>query len=88
MVDSFNLKGIGGDAPNLKKIVGDAQCEKYGGHCWDRIPLAFLGPGESWANDALSSLSGGKSINACLEALTNDPFPLEVEIEYEYECIQ
>jgi hypothetical protein len=78
MVDSFNLKGIG----------GDAQCEKYGGHCWDRIPLAFLAPGESWVNDALSSLTGGKSINACLEALTNDPFPLEVEIEYEYECMQ
>ncbi|MCJ7662665.1 MAG: hypothetical protein MUO24_00325 [Desulfobacterales bacterium] len=88
MVDSFNLKGIGGNASNLKGVRGDAQCEKYGGHCWDRIPLAFLAPGESWVNDVLSSLTSGKSINACLEALTNDPFPLEVEIEYEYECIQ
>jgi len=78
MVDSFNLKGIG----------GDAQCEKYGGHCWDRIPLAFLAPGESWGNAAVFNLTRGRSINACLEALTNDPFPLEIEIEYEYECIQ
>jgi hypothetical protein len=78
LVDSFNLKGIG----------GAEQCKKYGGHCWDRVPLAFLAPGESWVNDALSSLTGGKSIYGCLEALTNDPFPPEVEIEYEYECMQ
>jgi hypothetical protein len=86
--DASNLKGTGGDASNLKGVRGDAQCEKYGGLCWDRIPLAFLAPGESWVNDTLSSLTGGKSINVCLEALTNDPFPLEIEIEYEYECMQ
>jgi hypothetical protein len=78
LVDTFNIKGIG----------DDAECEKYGGLCWDRVPLTFLAPGESWGNTALISLAGGRSINACLEALTNDPFPLEIEIEYEYECIQ
>jgi hypothetical protein len=78
LVDSFNLKGVG----------GEARCEKYGGHCWDLIPLAFLAPGESWVNTALISLNGGRSINACLEPLTNDTFPLEIEIEYEYECLQ
>jgi hypothetical protein len=36
----------------------------------------------------LSSLNGGTVINACLEPLTNDAFPLEIEIEYEYECLQ
>ena len=87
LVDSFNLKGVVG-ASNLKGISGDAKCEKYGGHCWELIPLAFLAPGESWVNTALISLNGGRSINACLEALTNDTFPLEIEIEYEYECLQ
>ncbi len=78
LVDSFNLKGIS----------GDAKCEKYGNHCWELIPLAFLAPGESWVNAALISLNGGRSINACLEALTNDTFPPEIEIEYGYECLQ
>ncbi len=78
LVDTFNIKGIG----------DDAECEKYGGLCWDRVPLTFLAPGESWGNTALISLTGGRSINACLEALTNDPFPAEIEIEYEYECLQ
>jgi hypothetical protein len=87
LVDSFNLKGVGG-ASNLKGISGDAKCEKYGNHCWELIPLAFLAPGESWDNTALISLTRGRSINACLEALTNDPFPLEIEIGYEYECLQ
>ena len=88
MVDAFNIKGIGGDASNLKVTGGDAQCEKYGGLCWDRVPLTFLAPGESWGNAALINLTRGMSINACLEAQTNDPFPLEIEIEYEYECLQ
>jgi hypothetical protein len=88
MVDSFNLKGIGGDASNLKATEGDAQCAKYGGLCWDRIPLAFLAPGESWVNIAVIGLNSGRSINVCLEPLTNDPFPQEIEIEYEYECLQ
>jgi hypothetical protein len=78
IADSFNLKGIG----------GGALCEKYGDHCWNLLPAAVLGPGNSWSNIVLTSLNSGKSINACLEALTNDPFPLEVEIEYEYECIK
>ncbi|OGP94852.1 MAG: hypothetical protein A2Z19_03070 [Deltaproteobacteria bacterium RBG_16_54_18] len=78
LVDSFNLKGI----------EGNARCEKYGGHCWDLVPKAFLKPGESWVNTALSSLNGGNGINACLEPLNNDAFPLEIEIEFEYECMQ
>ncbi|MCJ7547990.1 MAG: hypothetical protein MUP30_14450 [Deltaproteobacteria bacterium] len=78
MVDAFNSKGIG----------SDTECEKYGGLCWDRVPLTFLAPGESWGNAALINLTRGMSINACLEAQTNDPFPLEIEIEYEYECLQ
>jgi CARDB len=78
LVDSFNLKGSG----------ESAQCEKYGGHCWELIPRAFLAPGESWVNSSFISLNGERSINACLEPLTNDPFPLEIEIEYEYECLQ
>jgi hypothetical protein len=77
IVDSFNLKGTG----------SAAQCEKYGGLCWDRIPLAFLMPGESWVNSALQSLDDGMTINACLEPLSNAPFPLAVEIEYGYECL-
>jgi hypothetical protein len=77
LVDAFNLKGSG----------GVAQCEKYGGNCWEVIPQAFLAPGESWVNTAMTSLNSTRSINACLEALTNDPFPLEIEIEYEYECL-
>jgi hypothetical protein len=78
LVDTFNLKGIG----------DGAACEKYGGHCWELIPQAFLSPGESWVNTTLISLNSTRSINACLEALTNDPFPLKIEIEYEYECMQ
>jgi hypothetical protein len=98
MVDAFNIKGLGGagsnlkgtegDASNLKGTGGDTQCEKYGGHCWELIPQAFLAPGESWVNTAMISLTRGRSINACVEALTNDPFPLEIEIAYEYECLQ
>jgi hypothetical protein len=78
LVDTFNAKGIG----------SDAACEKYGGLCWDRVPITFLAAGESWVNTTLINLTGGRSINACLEALTNDPFPLEIDIEYEYECMQ
>jgi hypothetical protein len=78
VVDAFNLKGIG----------GEARCEKYGGHCWDLIPLAFLAPGESWTNTAVIGLNSGRSINVCLEPLTNDAFPQEIELEYEYECLQ
>jgi hypothetical protein len=77
LVDSFNLKGI----------EGNARCEKYGDHCWDVVPKAFLKPGESWVSTALNSLNAGDVINACLEPLTNDAFPLEIEIEYEYECM-
>jgi hypothetical protein len=93
LIDSFNPKGSG-DASNdqrvtsgLKGAGGDAQCEKFGGLCWDRIPLAFLAPGESWVNTSVSGLNSGKPINACLEPLTNDPFPLEIELEYEYDCL-
>ncbi len=78
IVDSFNFKGIG----------GGVLCEKYGGHCWNLMSVAILGPGNSWSNNAISSLNGGKSINVCLEPLASTPFPLEVEIEYEYECIK
>jgi hypothetical protein len=78
VVDAFNLKGIG----------GEARCEKYGGHCWDLIPLAFLAPGESWTNAAVIGLNSGRSLNVCLEPLTNDAFPQEIELEYEYECLQ
>jgi hypothetical protein len=78
LVDSFNLKGI----------EGNARCEKYGDHCWDLVPKAFLKPGESWVSTALNNLNAGDVINACLEPLTNDAFPLEVEIEYEYDCIR
>jgi hypothetical protein len=88
MVDAFNIKGMGREAYHLKGTEGDAECEKYGGLCWDRIPIAALASGESWVNSGMSSLNAGKSVNACLEALTNDPFPLEIEIEYEYECLR
>jgi hypothetical protein len=78
IADSFNLKGIG----------GGALCEKYGGYCWNLMPVAVLLPGNYWSASALGSLQAGKSIKACLEPLTNTLFPLEVEIEYEYECIK
>jgi hypothetical protein len=78
LVDAFNLKGI----------EGNARCEKYGDLCWDLVPKAFLRPGESWANTAWTSLNDGTVINACLEPLTNDAFPPEIEVEYEYECMQ
>lgn len=88
VVDAFNLKGTGGDASNLKGVRGDAKCEKYGGHCWELIPLTFLAPGEYWVNTAVIGLNSGRFINVCLEPLTNDAFPQEIEIEYEYECLQ
>jgi hypothetical protein len=78
IADSFNLKGIG----------GGALCEKYGGHCWNLMPAAVLVPGNFWSTNAFGSLQAGTSIKACLEPLTNTPFPLEVDIEYEYECIK
>ncbi len=88
MVDAFNLKGVGGSASNLKGTGGDAKCEKYGGHCWELIPQTFLAPGESWTNTAVIGLNSGRFINACLEPLTNDAFPQEIELEYEYECLE
>jgi hypothetical protein len=78
LVDTFNIKGIS----------DDTACEKYGGLCWDRVPITFLAAGESWVNTTLINLTGGKTVNACLEALTDDPFPLEIDIKYEYECMQ
>ena len=78
LVDAFNLKGI----------EGNARCEKYGDHCWDLVPKAFLKPGESWVNTTVGSLNSGNIINACLEPLNNDAFPMEIEIEYEYGCMQ